>query len=147
MNIKDYAPLPKSGLFVLDIFRDGDLLEHYEDCNLIVSGAKLIQAHLLGGAAGYALTQIGFGTNGTAPADGNTALTGAYVKALGTVTYPLPNQVQYAFTLGTAEANGMAIMEFGLLTAGSLLYARKTRLAAIGKTAAISFSGSWTINF
>ena len=38
-------------------------------------------------------------------------------------------------------------MEFGLLTGGDLLYARKVRSVALNKESDISFSGTWTITF
>ena len=41
----------------------------------------------------------------------------------------------------------MAILEFGLLTGGDVLYARKVREAALNKDSDISISGSWTITF
>ena len=82
---------------------------------------------MLGGdVTGQSVTQIGFGTGAVVPVFANTSLTaGAFVKALDGHSYPATNQVQFAFSLLTTEANGIAISEFGLLTAGSALYARK----------------------
>ena len=74
-------------------------------------------------------------------------MTVAYVKLLGGVTYPTTNSVEFAFTLGTSEANGKSIMEFGLFTAGDVLFARKTRAGAIVKDSDLSLAGSWRINF
>jgi hypothetical protein len=51
----------------------------------------------------------------------------------------------FPFGCSTSQANGVAISEFGLLTAGGVLFARKTRPAPIYKTSAISFQGTWTI--
>jgi hypothetical protein len=136
------------GLFVLDVYVRSELVEHYEDENLVVDNYKQVHARLLGGdVTSRSITQIGFGTSGTTPAAGNTALTSAYSKAVDSVTYPATNQVQFAFSLSSAEANGKAIMEFGLLNAGGTLYARKVRSSALNKESDISFSGSWTITF
>lgn len=136
------------GLFVLNIYRRGELIERVEDKNLIVDGSKLIHAKLLGGdVTNRSVTQFGVGTNGAAPAGGNTALTGAYVKNVDLVEYPSTNQVAFDFSLTTAEANGMAILEFGLLTQGGVLYARKIRAQPLNKANDISFSGTWTISF
>ena len=141
----DYRP---EGIFTLNIYRKGVLIEVYEDKNLVVDLSKQQLARLIGGdVTGRSLTKIGFGTSGTAPAVGNTALTGAYVNNLGAVTYPATNSVQYAFSLSTSEANGLSILEFGLFTTGNVLFARKTRTGAIVKDSDLSLAGSWRINF
>lgn len=135
------------GILTLQIFRKGELIEEV-GYNLVVDLSKQQLARLIGGdVANRSITKIGFGTSGTAPAAGNTSLTDAYVKALGAVTYPATNAVQYAFTLGTSEANGKSIQEFGLFTAGDVLFARKTRAGAIVKDSDLSLSGTWRINF
>lgn len=137
-----------SGHFVLSVFRKGELIDVVDEPNLIVVGSQAMHAKLLGGSVtNQSVTKIGFGTNAAAPVFANTTLTGSYVKAVDTVTYPATNQVQFAFSLGTAEATGMAISEFGLLTATSVLYARKTRTAPLNKDTDLTFSGTWTISF
>lgn len=137
-----------TGFFSIDVFVGGELVDHFEEHNLIVDNSKQIHAKLLGGAfTNQNVAQIGFGTNGTAPAVGNTSLTGAYLKAIDTVSYPATNQVQFNFSLASSENNGMAIMEFGLFTAGGTLYARKIRSAALNKDTDVSINGSWIISF
>lgn len=147
LSLNDFARAP-SGLFVLNVYRRGELIERFEEKNLIVVGSQQIHAKLLGGAVtNQSVTQIGFGTSSAAPAFGNTALTDAFVKPVDTVSYPASNQVQFAFSLGSLEANGKAISEFGLLTPSNVLYARKTRSAPLNKDTDLSFSGTWTISF
>lgn len=138
---------PPVGRFHLDVFRGGKLFEVVDEDNLVVDTSKIALAHLVAGASGYSISTFGIGTNGTAPATGNTSLTGSYTNAIGTASYPASNQVQFAFALGGAEANGMSIMEFGLLTSGGILFARKVRPIALTKTSYISFSGTWTLTF
>lgn len=152
LSICDKFERAPSGLFVLEVYRRGELIDLIEEPNLIVVGSQQVHAKLLGGAvANQSVTQISFGTNGTAPVFGNTALTGAYTKALDAVSYPATNQVQFNFSLGVGgtdiAAYGMAISEFGLLTAGSVLYARKVRSAPLNFNSDISFQGTWTISF
>lgn len=157
MRLSDDINSKPSGLLILDVFRHGklidhieerELIEHWEGLNLIVDNYKQTHAHLLGGdVTNRSVTQIGFGTNGTAPVAGNTTLTGAFTKAVDSVTYPLTNQVQFNFSLLTTEANPLAILEFGLITAGGVLYARKVRAAALNKDVDLSFTGSWLISF
>jgi hypothetical protein len=147
MKLVEATPFPK-GVFRLQIFRCGRLIESVCERNLwVVNGSQAV-AQLVGGTVtGNSITQIGFGTNGSAPTVGNTALTGAYTKALGTVSYPASGQVSWVFTLGSTEANGLAILELGLLTAGGALAARKVRATPIYKSSAVTLAGSWTIQF
>lgn len=142
------ATIRPTGRFVLNVYRGGRLIEHIDEPNLVLTSASQINALLAGGTVtGNSVATIGYGTNGTAPVVGNTALTGAYTKALDGVTFPGGGQAAFAFSLGSGEANGVAIIEFGLLTTAGVLYARKTRSAALFKASDISFSGTWTLQF
>ncbi len=126
--------------------RTGEI-QSFEEKNLIVTQGKYNLAHLLGGnVTNRPVTQIGFGTDGTAPAAGDTALTGAFTKALGAVSYPTANSVQWAWTLATSEGNGLAIQEFGLLCTNGDLFSRRVR-DVINKTSELEFEGTWTISF
>lgn len=147
-SIADNFEQAPSGIFLLNVYRRGELVEVYEDKNLIVDGARLTMARLLGGdVTNRSITQIGFGIGTSAPAAGNTGLTGAFLKPTDGVSYPASNQVRFAFSLGTTEFNGQPISEFGLFTAGGTLYARKVRAAPLNKDTDLSFSGTWTITF
>lgn len=146
-DISDLAGRP-SGHFVLDVFRDGVQVDRVDEPNLVVDLSKTALSRLLGGdVTNRSVTTIGFGTNGTAPVAGNTELTGAFSKAIDSVSYPSANSVMFSFSLASGENNGMAIMEFGLLTAGGALFARKVRASALNKGSDISLSGTWTITF
>ena len=148
MKMIDIHGAVPQGRFILNVFRRGELIEVFDEKNLIVTNSKQIHAKLLGGSvANQSVTQIGFGTNGTAPAAGNTGLTGTYLKAVDAVSYPATNQVQFNFSLSSSENNGMSILEFGLFTAGGALYARKVRSAPLNKDSDLSLSGSWIISF
>lgn len=136
------------GVFAMKIYRRGNLVEEYVDENLVVNVARVALARLVSGdVAGSPITQIGFGTSGTAPAGGDTALTSQLLKALDGHTFPETGQVQFSWTLGTTEGNGKNIAEFGLVCADGSLFARKTRTAALAKDSDISLSGTWTIQF
>lgn len=147
MNILDRVERPR-GTFELIVRRRGLVIEHWIDKNLVVDKSKLCLSRLLGGSVtGRSVTQIAFGTNGTPPVAGNTAITSPFTKALGAPTYPSEAQVTFPFTLAANEANGMAIFEFGLLATDGTLFARKVRGAVLNKDSDISLSGSWTIQF
>lgn len=148
MNLTDQQDRPPSGHFLLHVYQDGELIETFEEKNVIVDLSKQIHAKLLGGSvSGQSVTQIGFGTSGAAASAGNTSLTGSFTKAVDSVTYPAANQVQFNYSLAAGENNGMAILEFGLITAAGTLYARKIRASALNKASDIALSGSWTITF
>ncbi|MFD3263229.1 hypothetical protein [Phenylobacterium ferrooxidans] len=137
-----------TGHFLLKAFRRGILVDVVDEPNLIVNGSKTAHARLLGGdVTNRSITKFACGTSGTAPAGGNTSLTGAFSKAIDAVSYPDATSVKFDFSLLTSENNGMAILEFGLLTAGDVLYARKVRSVALNKDVDLTFSGSWTITF
>jgi len=137
-----------SGHFRLEVRRRGVLVEVDDHPNIIVNSAKTQQARLIGGdVSGRSITQIGFGEGSGAADASNASLTNAFVKSLGAVTYPASNSVQFAFTLGSSEGNGLAITEFGLFCADGTLFARRVRTGALVKASDLSFSGTWTISY
>ncbi len=145
MNITEHVQL--RGILELAIMQQNKIIEEYRDENMIMNVAKDALSRLIGGdGAGKVITQIGFGTNGAGPTPDDTALTGAFTKALSGHTYPQPGHVKFTFSLATTEANGMSIKEFGLICSDNTLFARKTR-GAIEKADDISLEGSWTIIF
>ena len=138
------------GEFELNVFRRGRLVSSEKSENLIVTAAAHILAQLLAGQAGvYGVTKIGFGISGTPADPADNALVGAYVKAIAGYNYPQTGRVRFSWTLESAEANGTQIREFGLLTAGDSLVARKVRPANafIEKAVDLSLSGTWTVIF
>jgi hypothetical protein len=147
MQLRDEVRDRPTGRLICRAYRDGALIDTLDDANLVVTSSKQIQCNALGNTAGWAITQMGFGTNGATPALTDTTLTGAYLKAFDSVVFPLTNQVQFNFSLGVSEANGLSIQEFGLVTGNGKLFARKVRLAALVKQSDITLSGSWIITF
>ena len=137
---------PPTGVFSLLVFRNGELIDEYVDTNLIVSRGRTNVVRLLGGdGSGLNVAKIGFGTNGSAPSPGNTALADAYVKNLDGHSYPDDYSVLFSFSLGAGEANGKQIQEFGLLTSSGLLHARKVRGGVLFKDSDLSLTGTWKL--
>jgi len=145
MNFKDTQPM--RGFFQLEAWRDGELVLLVDDWNLIVNNAKAQLANLIGGnGVNRQITQIGFGTGVSAPSPDNTALAaGAFWKPVTAVAYPATGQA-FSWSLSTAEANGLAITEFGLRCADGALFSRKVR-NPINKASDLSLTGTWTIIF
>lgn len=146
--LPDTAPLP-TGWFRLEVWRAGRLLDIVDEQNAITIGYRDAAAAALGGLPG-AVTQIGYGTGTTPGLYGNTGLLLPFVKPIDSATLLGSNtgKIVFGFTLAAPEANGLAIGEFGLLTAAGVLVARKARRAKpIVKDITISLQGTWTIEF
>jgi hypothetical protein len=138
--------VPIQGIFTTRVYRSGVLIEEYRDNNLVVSGAKGEMAHAIAGdTAAHKIAKIAFGTSGTDPQASDGIITNQYVKPLSGYSFPESDRVQFNWILETSENNGMAILEFGLLTANGTLFARKTRINPIYKAGDISIEGQWTI--
>ena len=142
MQVTERFPL--RGMFELIVKKDGKVIETYCDNNLIVNGARNQAARLFAGdGTNRAIAKIAFGTSRAAPAVTDTVITDAYTKDVSGFEYPDMGQVQTNWILNTDENNGMAIMEFGLLSADGTLLCRKVREKPINKEADISIEGHW----
>jgi hypothetical protein len=143
-NIKD--GIKPNGVFTLKVVnKAGEILEEYTDNNLVVDLGKTNVAKLLGGDVdGAKIAKIAVGTGSLAPDVADSALTDMFSKAIDGVTYPDTNSALFSWTLGTDDANGLTLTEFGLLNDNDVLCARKVR-SGIDKTNAISLIGSWKI--
>lgn len=147
MRFTDRTPSPR-GMFALQVYRRGVLVERFEDHNLIVNRGRTNVVYLLGaGGTSLVIASIGFGTNGAPASPNDTALQGAFVKPLDSVSYPDAYSVQFNFSLGNNDANGLQIQEFGLLTQSGLLHARKVRGGVLIKESDLSLTGTWTLNY
>ena len=147
MRISDLSA-PARGVFTLNVFRRGELIDQYRDDNLIVDRGRTNVVRLLGGAdSGLRIAKIGFGTNGAAAAPANTVLQGAFIKSLDAAEYPDAYSVLFRFSLGSDEANGLGIQEFGLLTLSGLLHARKVRGGVLVKDSDLALSGTWKLMY
>lgn len=134
------------GVFLLRVFKNGDLVETYEDHNLIVDLGRTNLAELLGGDSVLVIEKIAVGTNGADPVLSDTAITGVFSKAVTATTYPAVGTVQFDWSIETSEANGMTIREFGLLLSDDSLFSRKNR-APIVKDNTFRLEGVWKIIF
>lgn len=142
---KDVERFPMKGIFKMVVRKNGKVVEEYEDHNLIVNGARNQATRLFAGdTTKRPIARIAFGTSGTAPEVTDTAITGAYTKAVEGFEYPAMGQIQTNWELGVSENNGMAIMEFGLLSGDGTLLCRKVRKNPIYKESDISIEGHWT---
>jgi hypothetical protein len=138
------------GILRYKVFKNGVLVEETEEKNLIVTVGRTQMAHLLAGdLTGKQIAKISFGTNGTTPVLADTIITNPYTKNISGFSYPAAGQVQFNWNLTTAEANGKAILEFGLICADTTLFSRRIRESGkpINKESDISLEGQWIIIF
>lgn len=127
--------------------KTGKLLSEFTDTNLIVAGGTTMVSKLIVGDTASPITIIGFGTNGTAPASGDTGLANIFTKDVASFSYPTTNSVAIDWSLETNENNGVNIAEYGLFCTDSTLFARKIYTPVIAKTTNIRLTGTWTITF
>lgn len=144
MNISDIVLPNLKGIFTLRVIdKNNNIVQYYDDPNLVVAGSKEIIATLLGGTGG-ALTKVGLGT-GTAEATiDDTALTSPAYYSFTSVEYPDTSTVKYNWYVGYDQLVGTAITEFGLLTENNKLFCRRV-YPAINKNADLAFTGAWSI--
>lgn len=130
----------------IQVFENGKLIETMREKNLVVTLGRTNLAKLLGGdAAGKKIDKVSVGTSAVPAAITDTTITGAFTKAITSVSYPDVNSVMFNFDIDNTEANGITIREFGLLNSDSVLCARKVRTTEIVKTDVIRLVGTWKI--
>ncbi|MFT8276044.1 hypothetical protein ACMSSJ_10950 [Kerstersia gyiorum] len=146
MEIREMVGTP-TGIFEMEVRREGELIQVIQEKNLIVAGAANQLSRFLGGdGENRHVSRIGFGVGTTAAAPGDTALTSPVILPIGSTTYPQTGRVRFSWSLPKSEGNGLEITEFGLLCADGTLFARKVR-EAIHKKPDLSLTGAWTIIF
>lgn len=132
------------GAVHLDVYKDGKLIESETDHNLIVTVGRTQLAKLLGGGYTGHITKIGVGTGSAAAADTDTGLTSGVLIGIGKVEYDTA-KVRFNFEVGTNQANGVSIREFGLFFADGTMFSHRVRKSVIGKENDIKISGYWDI--
>jgi hypothetical protein len=120
------------------------LVEVHEGENLVVDvGKQMVLDRLFGLSAVGAVSRIGVGTSGTAPAPGNTTLTGGVFVAFDSTPTRSGLVVTAVATFGTGTAN-IVWAEIGMDNGTTLL----NRLAPIGpitKTSALAIVATLTL--
>jgi hypothetical protein len=141
---------PMKGILSYTVFKNGVPIETARDENLILNGARDLMARLIAGEfTGRNITKIGLGVSGKAPEFTDETLSGSFEKILDGYTFPSIGQIQFDWSLTTSEANGMAILEFGLIAENGTLFSRRIRENGkpINKESDISITGQWIIIF
>ena len=143
-----------TGEFRLNVFRiiNGKkyLIKSIKDKNLVVTDGKDMLSSLLCNdvSADHShITQIGFGTDNTPPVISDDNLDNLLIKGIDNcVVAQDAVEIDFNWTLGQTEGNGMTIAEYGLFSAGSSLFSRIIQ-PVIHKESDIIFTGEWKIIF
>jgi len=141
--------LPQSigilGVFNLDVYQGKSLIFREVSQNLVVnSGLNTIADLLRGITFERSIATIGFGTNGDPTLPTTASLTNPFLKLPESIAQEGNGRLEINWELGSGEAIGKDIREFGLMTENGLLFARKTR-DILQKTAALTLRGTWII--
>ena len=143
----DSAPIPRGILEIL--IRDVATKKVVKYCqfgNLIVNNFRIQEAHILAGdaVASRAINRVQFGTSGTPEAVTDSAITTPVTVNVTTTSYPTTKSVRFEGTLTSAQGNGVAFQECGLIFANSTLAARRA-FAVMTKSVAFEWTIRWTL--
>jgi hypothetical protein len=135
--------------------------------NLAVDNSRQFLAYLFGNrtpAGSYVCSQFGIGT-GTGPSTVSSTnlqspvafynpgtLPLLYTKPVDSIDFPAPYIARVQITLGSTEANGLLITEFGLYavdmsSAVPTLLCRKVQTPGVSKNSSLSPTFQWRVRF
>lgn len=135
---------PMRGCVHLEIKKGGKIISTEDDHNLIVTGGRAKLARLMGGGYGGHITQVGVGEGTNAASESDTGLTNCVKVNVESATYE-GTSVKFNFCVGTGQANGLNVREFGLFFADGTMFSRRVRQSVIGKESDIEITGYWEI--
>lgn len=131
------------GRLTLNVFKDGELIDTLIDDNLIVNAGQSWVLDLLSNNTSLFAQYIRIGSSDTAAAVTDTSVTPFSPDFTKTITPIVTgNACSYTFTIGTSEANGNTIVEYGLFLDDDTMIARVVK-TPIPKDNTISIQGTW----
>lgn len=128
----------------LCIKRNGEVIHEEDDHNLIVTAGRAKLARLMGGGYSGCIARVGVGEGGSAVSASDTTLTNEVLVDIESVSYE-GTSVRFNFCIGTGQANGLSIREFGLFFADGTMFSHRVRQSVIGKESDIEITGYWEI--
>ena len=132
------------GVLELRFFLKGNLVETKKEKNLIVDSGYNALFSAMAGVTGKNITKVQCGSNGIAPTSGDTEITDAVDLTIVNIIASLSSLV-ITFQLGSGDANGLTISEFGTICADGTLFSRKSWTPFL-KISDLSVEGTWTIS-
>jgi len=135
------------GKVVIEILKDGKIVDRIEVNNLVVQNARTVICQLLAGAnqANNTVTKLALGTGNTEPSITDTRLANE-VARVPIINYAFPsyNTVEFEAYVDQDTANGNVIQEFGLFTEGGIMVAR-VLVSPITKDSTFAFYVRWQL--
>lgn len=128
----------------LCIKRNGKVIQEEDDHNLIVTAGRAKLARLMGGSYDGYICQVGVGEGTNPVSESDTSLTNGVLVNIESAVYE-GTSVKFNFCIGTGQANGLNVREFGLFFADGTIFSRRVRASAIGKESDIEITGYWEI--
>ena len=142
------------GEFHLEVRKAGQVIETYDDHNLVVYAGRQRLAELACGLSSNYIAYIGIGTGTTDETDDDTALENQLLFPLKEATVT-DRVARLDFLIGEDDANGMEITEFGLFCSDETMFSHRLRrkksdattVSAIEKADDIQITGHWLLHF
>ena len=128
--------------------RRGDIVEGFDDHNLVVDAGRELMALIMTGKQTTSITKIGVGTGITPEAVKDTGLTDCVYIPL-TARSTDGKTARFDFVIGTDQANGLNIHEFGLFAENGTMFSHRVRAKEkdLVKADDLELTGYWEINF
>lgn len=137
---------PCRGDFHLAVYKDGEIIDHIDDHNLVVDAGRIRLAELAAGKSSACITKIGVGSGSTAEAADDTELEGQQLFPLTSATVD-GRDARFDFLIDNSQANGLKIHEFGLFCADGTMFSHRVRTGLIEKEDDIQIKGYWILHF
>lgn len=148
LNWSDHKRQTIEGRLHLKVVRGGEVVEDWQDHNLIMDAARPRIRDLCSGEMhGAFISYLGVGEGQKPVSATDTTLTNCVVVPFSNVGKPDASTARFGFLIGTDVANGLAIREFGLFCGDGTLFAKRVRDRVIEKDADVSIFGYWDIIF
>ena len=128
--------------------RRGDIVEVFDDHNLVVDAGRELVALIMAGKQVTSITKLGVGSGTTVESVKDTRLADCVYIPLTTRSVD-GKTARFDFVIGTDQANGLNIHEFGLFADNGVMFSHRVRDKEkdLVKADDLELTGYWEINF
>lgn len=137
---------PCRGDFHLAVYKDGEIIDHIDDHNLVVDAGRIRLAELAAGKSSACITKIGVGSGNAQEAATDTELVEQQLFPLTSASVD-GRDARFDFLIDNSQANGLKIHEFGLFCADGTMFSHRVRTGLIEKEDDIQIKGYWILHF
>ena len=126
--------------------KNGQIIDRYEDHNLIVTLGRQRMAELLSGLSSAHISHIVIGTGKDVENIADTTLQDLILIPLKGAEAQ-DKVARFNFLIDAATGNGLRITEFGLFASDGVMFSHRVRTGIIEKADDIEIEGYWEIRF